>query len=43
MINDRLIDTFFAEPGKKEEVTELEKALVEGSLTVASAVDRLFG
>ena len=25
MINDRLIDTFFAEPGKKEEVAELEK------------------
>lgn len=43
MINDRLIDTFFAEPGKKEEVAELEKALVEGSLTVTSAVDRLFG
>lgn len=42
MINDRLIDTFFAEPGKKEEVAELEKALVEGSLTVTNAVDRLF-
>lgn len=43
MINDRLIDTFFAEPGRKEKVAELEKALVEGSLTVTSAVDRLFG
>ena len=43
MINDRLIDTFFAEPGKKEEVAELEKGLLEGSLTVTGAVDRLFG
>ena len=43
MINDRLIDTFFAEPGKKEEVAKLEKGLLEGNLTVASAVDRLFG
>lgn len=42
MINDRLIDTFFAEPGRKEEVAELEKVLLEGRLTVTSAVDRLF-
>ena len=43
MINDRLIDTFFAEPGKKEAVAELEKGLLEGSLTVTGAVDKLFG
>jgi LAO/AO transport system kinase len=43
MINDQLIDRFFAQPGKKEEVIELEKELLEGSLTVTSAVDRLFG
>ncbi|WP_438310627.1 methylmalonyl Co-A mutase-associated GTPase MeaB [Sporosarcina sp. FA9] len=43
MINDRLIDTFFAEPGKKEQVAELEKALLQGNLTVTGAVDRLFG
>jgi len=42
MINDRLIDTFFAEKGKKEEVALLEKALLDGELTVTSAVDRLF-
>ena len=42
MINDRLIDTFFAEPGKKEQVAELEKSLLEGDLTVTGAVDRLF-
>lgn len=43
MINDRLIDSFFAQPGKKEEVVELEKGLLEGNLTVTGAVDRLFG
>ena len=42
MINDRLIDTFFAEPGRKEEVSLLEKELLHGNLTVTSAVDRLF-
>lgn len=42
MINDRLIDAFFAEPGKKEAVAELEKGLLEGTLTVTHAVDRLF-
>lgn len=42
MINDRLIDTFFAEPGKKEEVVELERELLSGTLTVAGAVNRLF-
>ncbi len=42
MINDRLIDTFFAEPGKKEQVTELENSLLEGNLTVTDAVNRLF-
>ncbi|MFJ7933798.1 methylmalonyl Co-A mutase-associated GTPase MeaB [Sporosarcina sp. NPDC096371] len=42
MINDRLIDTFFAEPGKKEQVAKLEKSLLEGNLTVTGAVDRLF-
>jgi len=42
MINDRLIATFFAEPGKKKQVAELEKSLLEGNLTVTGAVDRLF-
>lgn len=42
MIKDRLIDTFFAQPGKKEEVAELEKALLGGSLTVTVAVEKLF-
>ena len=42
MINDRLIDSFFAEPGKKEEVVELEKGLLAGSLTVTGAVEKLF-
>ncbi|XKI12132.1 methylmalonyl Co-A mutase-associated GTPase MeaB [Sporosarcina sp. ANT_H38] len=43
MINDRLVDTFFAEPGRKEEVAELENGLLEGRLTVTGAVERLFG
>lgn len=42
MINDRLIDTFFAEAGRKEEVAELETALLSGNLTVTKAVDQLF-
>ena len=42
MINDRLIDTFFTESGRKEEVALLENELLQGNLTVADAVDRLF-
>ena len=42
MINDRLIDTFFAQQGRKEEVAKLENELLQGNLTVTSAVDRLF-
>lgn len=42
MINDRLIESFFNEPGKKEEVSRLEAELLAGNLTVARAVDELF-
>ena len=42
MINDRLIDSFFAEAGRKETVARLEHELLQGNLTVANAVDRLF-
>lgn len=42
MINDQLIENFFNEPGKKEEVSRLESKLLAGKLTVASAVDKLF-
>ena len=42
MINDRLIDSFFAESGRKNEVARLENELLQGNLTVANAVDRLF-
>lgn len=42
MINDRLIESFFNEPGKKEEVSRLESELLAGNLTVARAVDELF-
>jgi len=42
MIRDRLIDSFFAKPGKKEEVAALEAAVAEGQVTVARAVDQLF-
>ncbi len=43
MIKDRLIDTFFAEPGRKNEVSSIERELLQGNLTVANAVDQLFG
>lgn len=42
MVNDRLIDSFFAQRGKKEEVAALENELLQGSLTVTGAVERLF-
>lgn len=42
MITDRLIDTFFAEPGRRENVVLLKNELVRGNLTVADAVDKLF-
>lgn len=42
MIHDRLIDSFFAAPGRKEEVALLEKELLCENLTVTSAVDQLF-
>lgn len=42
MIRDRLIDSFFSQEGKQEEVQKLEHALINGQLTVANAVERLF-
>ncbi|AOV07799.1 methylmalonyl Co-A mutase-associated GTPase MeaB [Sporosarcina ureilytica] len=42
MITDRLIDSFFSQEGKKEEVQKLEHALLNGQLTVTNAVERLF-
>lgn len=42
MIHDRLIDSFFSAPGRKEEVALLEQELLRENLTVTSAVDQLF-
>ncbi len=42
MISDRLIDSFFSTPGKKEQVDTLEKALLANELTVSNAVECLF-
>ena len=42
MIENRLIDSFFSEPGRKEKVTTLELDLIEGRITVTNAVDQLF-
>ena len=42
MINDRLMDSFFAESSRKDEVARLENELLQGNLTVANAVDQLF-
>lgn len=41
MIRDRLIDSFFSQQGKKELVAKLEKQLLTGEMTVASAVEAL--
>ncbi|WP_432358696.1 methylmalonyl Co-A mutase-associated GTPase MeaB [Sporosarcina sp. UB5] len=41
MIRDRLIDSFFSQQGKKELVANLEKQLLTGEITVASAVDTI--
>lgn len=42
MIHDRLIDSFFAEAGRKEAVTQIETELLQGEMTVAQAVEQLF-
>ncbi|PIC63318.1 methylmalonyl Co-A mutase-associated GTPase MeaB [Sporosarcina sp. P13] len=42
MIKDHLIDSFYAEEGKKTEVKALEEELLEGHVTVSSAIERLF-
>lgn len=42
MIHDRLIENFFQEPGRKDAVSQLEKQILNGQLTVAIAVDQLF-
>src|SRR5699024_2094950 len=42
MINDRLIESFFSEPGKKEEVNKLEQELLAGNLTVVNVINKLF-
>lgn len=42
LIRDRLIDSFFSEPGKKEHVKTLESKILKGQLTTSQAVDELF-
>ncbi|WP_153722444.1 MULTISPECIES: methylmalonyl Co-A mutase-associated GTPase MeaB [Sporosarcina] len=42
MIKDHLIDSFFAEEGRKNQVKGLEQELLDGSVTVSGAIDRLF-
>ena len=42
MIHDRLIETFYHQAGRKEKVELLEEQIVEGKLTISSAVDQLF-
>lgn len=42
MIHDRLIEEFYAEPGRKEQVAHLQQQLLTGSMTVTNAVDALF-
>lgn len=42
MIQDRLIETFFQQPGRKEKVSQLEEEILSGKLTVSLAVEQLF-
>jgi len=42
MIHDHLIEHFFSQEGKKEQVLQLEKQIVAGDLTIARAVEQLF-
>lgn len=42
MIEDHLIDSFFSEQGRKRQVKDLEDRLLEGKMTVTSAIDSLF-
>lgn len=42
MIHDRLIESFFQQPGRKDQVAELEEEILAGKLTVSLAVDQLF-
>ncbi|MCG7346563.1 methylmalonyl Co-A mutase-associated GTPase MeaB [Sporosarcina sp. ACRSL] len=41
LLRDQLIDRFFSKQGKKELVSHLEKQLLTGEMTVASAVDSI--
>jgi LAO/AO transport system kinase len=42
MIENRLIESFFSEPGRKEKVTSLESELLKGNITLTNAVEQLF-
>ncbi|MET3574820.1 LAO/AO transport system kinase [Bhargavaea ullalensis] len=42
-IEDRLIERFFAETGRKEQVSALEQEILSGKLTVTAALDKLLG
>ncbi|WP_432355895.1 methylmalonyl Co-A mutase-associated GTPase MeaB [Sporosarcina sp. A2] len=42
MIHDHLIDSFYAEPGRKLQVSNFEQKLLNGQVTVAGAVKELF-
>lgn len=42
MIEDALIDAFYAQEGKKQQVNELEHAILTGQMTVTKAVEQLF-
>lgn len=42
MIHDQLIESFFAQPGRKETVKQLEDELLAGNVTVSGAIQQLF-
>ncbi len=42
MITDHLIDAFYGDPNRKEQVQLLERQILNGQLTVTQGVDRLF-
>ncbi|MBQ0138117.1 MAG: methylmalonyl Co-A mutase-associated GTPase MeaB [Kurthia sp.] len=42
MILDHLVDAFYGTPGKKDQVSQFEREILQGGITVAQAIEELF-
>lgn len=42
MIKDRLIDTFYGDPARKQQITGLEQQILQGELTVSQGIVNVF-